>query len=92
VFVVDDDHSVRKALGRLLRAAGYEFELFRRGGGLPRLRAPRPAGLPPAGHPHAGNDGLELQRAIEGTPMELPIVFITGTPTRRSCSRSPGAR
>jgi len=25
-----------------------------------------------------GMTGLELQRAIEGTPMELPIVFITG--------------
>src|SRR5215471_7792037 len=28
VFIVDDDASVRKALGRLVRSAGYEVEIF----------------------------------------------------------------
>ena len=28
VFVVDDDASVRKALGRLIRSAGYDVEVF----------------------------------------------------------------
>jgi FixJ family two-component response regulator len=78
VFIIDDDHSVRKALGRLLRAAGYQFELF-------EAAEAYLAGPPP--HPPAcllldirmpGMNGLELQRAIEGTPLELPIVFITG--------------
>jgi len=78
VFVVDDDHSVRKALGRLLRAAGYEFQLFE--------AAEAYLACPPPHLPACllldirmpGMTGLELQRAIEGTPMELPIVFITG--------------
>ena len=28
VFLVDDDNSVRKALARLIRAAGYEIKTF----------------------------------------------------------------
>ena len=28
VFVVDDDASVRKSLGRLIKTAGYEAEAF----------------------------------------------------------------
>ena len=28
VYVVDDDASVRKSVGRLLRTAGYEVEAF----------------------------------------------------------------
>ena len=78
MFVIDDDHSVRKALGRLLRAAGYEFELLDTAEAY--LACPAPS------HPACllldirmpGMTGPELQRAIEGTPMELPIVFITG--------------
>ena len=75
---MDDDHSVRKALGRLLRAAGYEFELL-------DAAEVYLAGPPPQ-RPACllldirmpGMTGIELQRAIQGTPMELPIVFITG--------------
>jgi FixJ family two-component response regulator len=75
---VDDDHSVRRALGRLLRVAGYECELF--------AAAEAYLASPPPQRPACllldvrmpGMTGLELQRAIQGTPMELPIVFITG--------------
>jgi FixJ family two-component response regulator len=28
VFVIDDDHSVRRALRRLIRSVGLQFELF----------------------------------------------------------------
>jgi FixJ family two-component response regulator len=78
VFVVDDDCSVRRALGRLLRASGYETELFGAGeayvAGPP---PPRPACLL-VDIRMPGMSGIDLQRAIRGTAMELPIVFITG--------------
>jgi FixJ family two-component response regulator len=78
VIVVDDDASVRKALGRLIRAAGYRVEVF---GGAAEYLA-REALEPPAclvlDVRMPGMSGLELQRAIEGTPKGLPIVFITG--------------
>jgi FixJ family two-component response regulator len=78
VFVVDDDRSVRRALGRLLRAAGYETELFDAAEAYLAREAPQPPAclVLDVRMPHM--TGLELQRAMEGTPMELPIVFITG--------------
>jgi FixJ family two-component response regulator len=72
VFVVDDDHSVRKALGRLLRAAGYETELFEAAEAYLARAAPEPPACLLLDIRMPGMTGLELQRAIEGTPMELP--------------------
>jgi FixJ family two-component response regulator len=78
VCIVDDDASVRKALGRLIRAAGYEVELFRCASEyLAREAPPRPACLL-LDVRMPGMTGLELQRTIEGTQRAVPIVFITG--------------
>jgi FixJ family two-component response regulator len=78
VLIVDDDASVRKALGRLVRAAGYHVELFRCASEyLAREAPPRPACLI-LDVRMPGMTGLELQRTIKGTPRALPIVFITG--------------
>ena len=78
IIVVDDDCSVRRALGRLLRASGYETELFDAAeayvAGPP---PPRPACLL-VDIRMPGMTGIDLQRAIRGTAMDLPIVFITG--------------
>jgi FixJ family two-component response regulator len=78
VFVVDDDHSVRKALGRLLRAAGYTTELFEAAENYLARAAPEPPACLLLDIRMPGMTGLELQRTIEGTPMDLPIIFITG--------------
>ncbi len=78
VFVVDDDPSVRKALGRLLRSAGFQAETFESAQEF--LRRPRPeepaclvldVQLP-------GLDGLGLQQSLAEANVALPIVFITG--------------
>jgi FixJ family two-component response regulator len=78
VFVVDDDASVRKSLGRLLKAAGYEAEAF----ASVRDFLARP--------PHDGAcclvldvrmpglTGLDLQEALRVAGQRLSIVFITG--------------
>ena len=78
MLVVDDDASVRRALRRLLRAAGYEVEVFDSGAAyLEREASDAPACLVlDVRMPVMG--GLELQRAIDGTSRDLPIVFITG--------------
>jgi len=78
VFVVDDDASVRKALGRLIRSAGYEVEMFSGAAEYLARSAPeRPACLV-VDIRMPGMSGLELQQAIDGTRMSLPVVFITG--------------
>jgi FixJ family two-component response regulator len=78
VYVVDDDESVRKALGRLLRSAGLRVETF--------ASAQDYLGHDGADVPGClvldvylpGLDGLELQRALNEAKDSLPIVFITG--------------
>lgn len=78
IAVVDDDASVRKALCRLLGAAGYAVEAF---AGAAEYVARRPARrvdclvldvrMP-------GVTGLDLQRHLVDTTAEVPIVMITG--------------
>ena len=78
MHVVDDDPGMRKALGRILEAAGYavrtyasagEFLLAEKAGGLACLvldvRMPGPS-------------GLELQKALARDGGALPVVFLTG--------------
>ena len=78
VFIVDDDPSVLKALGRLVRAAGYEVEVFASANEYLAREPPRPPGCLVLDVRMPGMNGPELQRAIEGTGRSLPIVFITG--------------
>jgi FixJ family two-component response regulator len=78
VFVVDDDLSMREAIGSLLRLEGLRVETF--GTAQEFLRSQRPDGpgcvvldveLP-------GLSGLDLQRELTAHGIELPIIFITG--------------
>ena len=78
VYVVDDDESICRALGRLFRSVGLPVETFRSAKEfLDYNRPPGPAclvldvRLP-------GPSGLELQEALSRAGRELPIVFITG--------------
>jgi FixJ family two-component response regulator len=78
VFIIDDDASVRKALTNLLRSVGLQVESF--GSAQAFLSSKRPDGpgclvldvrLP-------GSSGLELQRQLAESGIQLPIIFITG--------------
>ncbi len=78
VYIVDDDAPVLKALKRLVRVAGYDVEVFASAEEyLEREPVEEPACLV-LDMRMPGMSGLELQRAIEGTPLCLPTVFITG--------------
>ena len=78
VHVVDDDLSLRMALGRLLRAAGYDARVYASAGEFL---------IAPPGHGPAclvldvrlpGLGGLELQQALETHEQPLPVIFLTG--------------
>jgi FixJ family two-component response regulator len=78
VFVVDDDLSVREALGSLIRSAGLKVESFASAQEfLARPRSELPCclvldvRLP-------GLSGLDLQKRMAELHAEIPIVFITG--------------
>jgi len=78
VFVVDDDAAVRKALDRLLRGAGYATVLCASAEEYLAREAAEPPACLLLDIRMAGMSGLDLQRAIRGTPRALPAVFITG--------------
>ena len=78
IAVVDDEAPVRKALGRLLRAAGYGVATFGSGSEfLESLRASRPdcaildLHLP-------GLSGLEVQQELSQQHISTPCIIITG--------------
>jgi FixJ family two-component response regulator len=81
VYVVDDDLSMRKAVGRLLESEDYAFEMFT--GAREFL-----ARVPHAGPSCVildlnmpGLNGLELQEALEQMGRGERIIFITGGAT-----------
>jgi FixJ family two-component response regulator len=78
LHVVDDDASFRTALGRLLRASGYEVVLYQSGDEFlesPRNKEP---GCILLDIRMAGLSGLELQDRLRKLDSILPIVFLTG--------------
>src|SRR5689334_5829622 len=78
VFVIDDDGSARNALLRLMRAAGYEaYGLDGAAAYLASDAPPRPACLV-VDVRMPGLNGFELQEQLAGSPLAVPIVFITG--------------
>jgi FixJ family two-component response regulator len=78
VFVVDDDPSVRTSTERLVRSMGFMVQTF--GAAKEFLASARPDGpaclvldirLP-------GLSGLDLQRELARSGVEIPIIFMTG--------------
>lgn len=78
VHVVDDDSSLRTAVSRVLRAAGYEVRAYASAGEfLLSEHGDSPACLV-LDVRMPGPSGLELQQALEKRSHPLPIVFLTG--------------
>ncbi len=78
VFLVDDDASVRRALARRLRVAGFDVEAFESAAAF-LAREPRDAGACiVTDYRMPGMTGLELQVALADAGREIPIVFISG--------------
>jgi FixJ family two-component response regulator len=78
VFLVDDDASVRKSLARLVKAAGYEAEVF---ASVRDFLARAPYDGPCClvlDVRMPGLTGLDLQDALRAAGQRLSIVFITG--------------
>jgi FixJ family two-component response regulator len=78
VFVVDDEPSVRKSLGRLLKAAGYRTEAYASAREfLQRWKGDEVACLV-LDVQMPDLNGMELQQVLARSDHPLSIVFITG--------------
>jgi FixJ family two-component response regulator len=78
VFVVDDDASIREAVGSLLRSVGIKVQLI--GSAHEFLTSPKPdvpaclvldVRMP-------GLSGLDCQRQLAEVGFHIPIIFVTG--------------
>ncbi len=78
VFVVDDDALVRETIEDLLQSVGLDVRLFASPGDFLKTRRPDAPGCLVLDLRLPEQSGLDFQRALAGTDMELPIVFITG--------------
>jgi FixJ family two-component response regulator len=94
VAVLDDEESVRKALGRLIRSAGYGVEMFGSGVDfMQSLQRTRPdcvvmdLRMPVL-------SGFDVQAALQRSGVIVPVVIITGddAPESRVRALRGGAR
>jgi len=78
VFVVDDDPSVRKSLGRVIASAGYAVEAFASAREfLERVPVSGPCCLV-LDVRMPGVTGMDLQKMLAEAVHQIPVVFITG--------------
>jgi DNA-binding NtrC family response regulator len=78
VYIVDDDASVREAVGRLVRSAGWKVETF---GSAQEFLASRWADVPSClilDVRLPGLSGLDLQQRLAKAGARTSIVFLTG--------------
>jgi FixJ family two-component response regulator len=88
VFVIDDDPSIRKGLGRLLRLANYETEVFETASDF--LACPQHPGpccvIVDVQMP--GLNGLAFQTTLAQRRREEQLIFITGYGDIPMCARA----
>ena len=94
IAVVDDEESVRKALERLIRSAGFAVETFASGSAfLESARYAQPSCVVLDLH-MPGMSGFEVQGALALEHAGVPVVIITGhdTPEARTRALRLGAK
>ena len=79
VFIVDDDPDVCRAVGRLVRGAGYEVREFNSARAFLVAHEPEPPGCVLLDLSMPEVDGLQLQQNLVASGCHRPIVFLSGT-------------
>jgi FixJ family two-component response regulator len=83
VHIVDDEPSVRKAIGRLLRLAGYDVAIYESAEHLlHQLPENQESGCILLDMLMPDVTGLALQERLKKVGSTLPIVFMTGSVDR----------
>jgi FixJ family two-component response regulator len=77
VYIVDDDPDVCRAVGRLVRGAGYEVREFNSAREFLVAHEPEPPGCLLLDLSMPDVDGLELQQSLVAAGIHRPIVFLT---------------
>jgi FixJ family two-component response regulator len=78
VYIVDDDASLRDALGRLFRSVGLQVRLFGSGPELLRNKLAEAASCLVLDIRLPGVSGLDFQSELAKANIHIPIIFMTG--------------
>jgi RNA polymerase sigma factor (sigma-70 family) len=78
IHVVDDDLSARAAVGRVLRAAGYQVSQYETANQFLENLPTAARGCVLLDMQMPGLNGPQLQEALGKIEFELPIIFLTG--------------
>lgn len=77
IFVVDDDESVRIALGNLLESVGFDAQLFSSTEQFRHTLLPDVPSCLVLDVRFPGANGLDFQQSLEQAGIRVPIIFIT---------------
>jgi len=86
IYLVDDDESLLRTLGRLLRIEGFEVVPFESPRSFLQALGQTTAGCVIADLKMPEMTGIEMYEAMERTGCSLPMIFLTGN--ARGSSRS----
>jgi len=78
VFIVDDDPSVRDGLESLIRSVGLRTMMYASGQEFLRAAHPDAPSCLILDVRMPGQSGLDLQRELRSTGIQIPIIFLTG--------------
>ena len=78
VFVVDDDSSMRATLSDVMRSVGLQVQTFASAREFMGSKLPDAPGCLVLDVRLPGQSGLDFQRTLAESGMDLPVVFITG--------------
>jgi signal transduction histidine kinase len=78
VFVIDDDDLFRKSLENLIRSAGLKVKAFTSAEEFLRSKRPDMPACVVLDVRLPGMTGLDLQRRMAESRIEIPIIFVTG--------------
>jgi len=78
VHLVDDDGSVRRSVGFMLKTSGHQVQTYESGEELLKNSAQLEQGCILLDIRMPGMDGLEVQQALQEKGVGLPVVIMTG--------------
>jgi RNA polymerase sigma factor (sigma-70 family) len=81
VFLIDDDPAILKALGRLLRAAGYQTKAYQSAETFLNEHDASIPGCAVLDHAMPGLNGSDVQEALSRQGIHRPVIFLTGRGT-----------
>ena len=93
IYLIDDDASVRRALGRVMCLARLEWEAYESAEAFLASARPAEFGCIVADMTLTGMSGLDLKAELDARGIYLPFILLTAHDTEetRNAARSAGA-